>query len=189
MIEGKGDGLPVSAMPVDGTWPTGTTQYEKRNIGVAHPRLGAGYMHSVRPLLLCLPPRDDQDEGLRRRPAESSACGVQVSRMPRGKELEGLKFTVQVAPEDCTGCGSCVYAARRTKKTRRARRCPGFKAINMSPPGAANGTRRRRTTHSSLACLRQTPPGTTCATSREASSREPLFEYTAPAPGAERHPT
>ena len=52
-----------------------------------------------------------------------------------GKELAGLKFTVQVAPEDCTGCGACVFMCPAFKKDSSGKKVADFKAINMFPNG------------------------------------------------------
>ena len=65
MIAGKGDLLPVSALPVDGTFPTGTAQYEKRSIALEIPDLGREHLHPVRPVRAGLPARGDPDEDLR----------------------------------------------------------------------------------------------------------------------------
>ena len=68
MMAGKGDLLPVSAFPVDGTWPTGTTQFEKRNIATDIPDLGSGDLHPVQQVRVRLPARGDPGQGLRARP-------------------------------------------------------------------------------------------------------------------------
>jgi pyruvate-ferredoxin/flavodoxin oxidoreductase len=107
MIANRGDDLPVSALPVDGTFPTGTTQYEKRSIAQDIPiwdskiciqcglcSLGCPHasirMKVIDPALLAKAPTGFQ------------ACDY------KGKEYPGMKYVVQVAPDDCTGCGLCV---------------------------------------------------------------------------------
>jgi pyruvate-ferredoxin/flavodoxin oxidoreductase len=132
MIEGKGDSLPVSAMPPDGTWPTGTTQYEKRNIGVHIPIwepdlcIQCGQCSFVCPhatiRIKAYGPSLLKDAPSAFRSADAT-----------GKDLKGLKFTVQVAPEDCTGCGSCVYVCPGFKKDAEGKKIPDHKAINMKP--------------------------------------------------------
>jgi pyruvate-ferredoxin/flavodoxin oxidoreductase len=130
MIAMKGDSLPVSAMPVDGTWPTGTTQYEKRRIAVHIPVwepdicIQCGLCSYVCPHATIR--INAYDPGLLARAPTSFK-----SADAKGKELAGLKFTVQVAPEDCTGCGSCVYACPAHKKDASGKPVPNFKAINM----------------------------------------------------------
>ena len=66
MIAGEGDDLPVSAMPVDGTFPTGTAQWEKRNIALEIPGVGRAALHPVRQVRPGLPARRDPRQGLRR---------------------------------------------------------------------------------------------------------------------------
>jgi pyruvate-ferredoxin/flavodoxin oxidoreductase len=130
IIAGKGDYLPVSAMPADGSWPTGTTQYEKRNIGVYIPVwepdvcIQCGQCSFVCPHATI---RIKAYEPALLKKAPSGFRSVDA----KGKELEGLKFTVQVAPEDCTGCGSCVFVCPGSKKDAEGKKIPGFKAINM----------------------------------------------------------
>jgi pyruvate-ferredoxin/flavodoxin oxidoreductase len=130
MIAGRGDTLPVSAIPPDGTWPTGTTQYEKRNIGVHIPIwepdicIQCGLCSFVCPHATIRMKAYD--------PAHlSNAPSGFKSIDARGKELKGLKFTVQVAPEDCTGCGSCVHVCPAHGKDAEGNKLPDFKAINM----------------------------------------------------------
>ncbi|MDN3515185.1 MAG: pyruvate:ferredoxin (flavodoxin) oxidoreductase [Candidatus Brocadia sp.] len=130
MIADKGDTLPVSAIPADGTWPTGTTQYEKRNIGVHIPEwepdacIQCGQCSFVCPHATIRIKAYD--------PALlKDAPGNFKSIDATGKELKGLKFTVQVAPEDCTGCGSCVFNCPGQKKDAQGNKIPGVKAINM----------------------------------------------------------
>lgn len=130
MIADKGDTLPVSAIPADGTWPTGTTQYEKRNIGVYIPIwepdlcIQCGQCSFVCPhatiRIKAYAPSLLKD-------APHNFKSIDAA----GKELKGMKFTVQVAPEDCTGCGSCVYNCPGQKKDAEGKKIPDFKAINM----------------------------------------------------------
>jgi len=130
MIAGNGDSLPVSAMPADGTWPTGTTQYEKRNIGVHIPVwepdicIQCGQCSFVCPHATI---RIKAYEPSLMKGAPETFKSADVT----GKDLKGLKFTVQVAPQDCTGCGSCVFVCPAHKKDAEGNKIPDFKAINM----------------------------------------------------------
>jgi pyruvate-ferredoxin/flavodoxin oxidoreductase len=131
MIAGNGDSLPVSAMPEDGTWPTGTTRYEKRNIGIHIPVwepdicIQCGQCSFVCPHATI---RLKAYEPSLLKDAPKTFKSVDAT----GKDLKGLKYTVQVAPEDCTGCGSCVFVCPASKKDAEGNKIPGFKAINMS---------------------------------------------------------
>ncbi len=130
MIANKGDYLPVSAIPADGTWPTGTTQYEKRNIGVHIPEwepdacIQCGQCSFVCPHATIRIKAYDPALLKDAPPAFNSVDAM-------GKEMKGLKFTVQVAPEDCTGCGSCVFNCPGQKKDAQGNKIPNVKAINM----------------------------------------------------------
>ncbi|OQY97859.1 MAG: pyruvate:ferredoxin (flavodoxin) oxidoreductase [Candidatus Brocadia sp. UTAMX2] len=130
MIANRGDYLPVSAIPADGTWPTGTTQYEKRNIGVHIPEwepdacIQCGQCSFVCPHATI---RIKAYDPALLKDAPQNFKSVDAT----GKELTGLRFTVQVAPEDCTGCGSCVFNCPGQKKDAQGNKIPGVKAINM----------------------------------------------------------
>ncbi len=127
MIVGEGDRLPVSSLPPDGTFPSGTTQWEKRNIADEIPvwdpdiciQCGKCVMvcpHSVIRGKLYDP------EHLANAPETFRSA---PSRFPDHKEL---RYTLQVAPEDCTGCSLCVEVCPVKNK-----RQTGLKAINMRP--------------------------------------------------------
>ena len=125
IIAGYGDSLPVSKMPADGTFPTGTSQYEKRNIAVDIPVwdesicIQCGICSFVCPHTTIRMKVYDADK-------LSGAPATFKSAEARGAEFEGMKCTVQVAPEDCTGCGACVYNCPAKSKED-----PKHKAINM----------------------------------------------------------
>ncbi len=130
MVAMQGNHLPVSAMPVDGTWPTGTTQYEKRSIAVHIPIwepdicIQCGLCSFVCPHATIRIKAYD--------PALlKDAPALFKSTAATGRELKGLNFTVQVAPEDCTGCGQCVSMCPAHKKDASGEKIPDFKAINM----------------------------------------------------------
>jgi pyruvate-ferredoxin/flavodoxin oxidoreductase len=103
----EGDRLPTSKIPADGCWPTATTQFEKRNIAVHIPVWNpATCIQCHRCSLLCphgcIRPKAYDAKQLAGAPATFKSADA------KGKELAGLKYTLQVAPEDCTGCGLCV---------------------------------------------------------------------------------
>ena len=76
MMAGHGDQLPVSALPADGTYPTGTTQWEKRNVSQFVPDLGAGNLHSVRQLQLRVPPQHHSHQVLQRQTTRLRAASI-----------------------------------------------------------------------------------------------------------------
>ncbi|MEB3321551.1 MAG: pyruvate:ferredoxin (flavodoxin) oxidoreductase, partial [Synechococcaceae cyanobacterium] len=127
MLQRRGDDLPVSALPCDGTWPVGTARWEKRNIAEAVPvwesdlcvQCGKCVMvcpHAVIRAKVVEPGvLADAPEGFRQAPARDPA-------------FAGQAFSIQVAAEDCTGCALCVEVCPA-----RDRSAPRRKAINMAP--------------------------------------------------------
>jgi len=129
MIAFRGDQLPVSAMPVDGTFPTATSQYEKRNIALETPVwephlcIQCGFCSLVCPhAAIRLKAYDGKGLG--------SAPKTFKSADAKAPALKGLKLTVQVAVEDCTGCGACVYNC--PAKEKKDGKETGRKAINLA---------------------------------------------------------
>ena len=130
MIAGEGDLLPVSQLPIDGTYPSGTAKWEKRNIALEIPVwepdicIQCGKCAFVCPHAVIRMKVYDPA-------ALAGAPDTFLSTDARFKEFPGMKYTLQVAPEDCTGCGLCVEACPVKDK-----RQVGRKAINMAaqPP-------------------------------------------------------
>ncbi|HER24447.1 MAG TPA: pyruvate:ferredoxin (flavodoxin) oxidoreductase [Candidatus Atribacteria bacterium] len=125
IIAGKGDDLPVSVFSPDGTFPSGTTQWEKRNIAQEIPawdpntciQCGKCVMvcpHAVIRAKVCDPK------------LLSSAPDTFKSIDAKNSQFKGLKFTLQVSPEDCTGCALCIVNCPTKNKTN-----PKLKALNM----------------------------------------------------------
>ncbi|MDR4497457.1 MAG: pyruvate:ferredoxin (flavodoxin) oxidoreductase [Candidatus Scalindua sp.] len=130
MLANNGDSLPVSAMPADGTWPTATTQYEKRNIGVKIPIWEPDACIQCAQCSFVCPHASIRVKAYE--PSQlNGAPSAFKSADATGKDLTGLKFTVQVAPEDCTGCASCVFNCPGQKKDADGNKIEGVKAINM----------------------------------------------------------
>jgi len=107
IMKQEGQSVKVSEMPVDGSWPTGTTQYEKRNIAVNVPTWNSDTcIQCGRCSLICphaaIRPKVYEEKYLEGAPATFKSTEA------KGKDLAGMKYTLQVAVEDCTGCGSCV---------------------------------------------------------------------------------
>jgi pyruvate-ferredoxin/flavodoxin oxidoreductase len=127
MMIGKGDALPVSALPIDGTWPLGTTKWEKRNIAQQIPIWNPDVCIQCAKCSFVCP-----HGTIRTKIYEPSQLDGAPSNFKavdaKGKDYSGLKYTVQVAPEDCTGCGLCVNVCPGKDKSN-----PKRKAINMQP--------------------------------------------------------
>lgn len=136
MIAGLGDEIPVSAMPVDGTFPSDSARWEKRNIALEIPVWDPVTCIQCNKCALVCPHATIRvkvfpGEELRNMPVSFKHTGY------KGKEYPGMQYTVQVAPEDCTGCGICVDVcpAKNKSETR-------LKAINMSPQAPLRGQER-----------------------------------------------
>lgn len=131
IISQKGDNVPVSGMPVDGTFPTGTTKYEKRNIAVHMPVwepdlcIQCG-MCSLACPHACIRMKVCDPSYLENAPEGFKSCTARAGVKP-----DGMSFTIQVSSEDCTGCGACVNICPATAKDDKEK-----KAINMhlQPP-------------------------------------------------------
>jgi pyruvate-ferredoxin/flavodoxin oxidoreductase len=131
MIAGKGDSLPVSAIPEDGTWPTGTTQYEKRNLAVHIPSWEPDLCTQCGQCCFVCPHATIRMKVYDPKHLEGAPASFK-SVDAKGKDLKGMKFTLQVAPEDCTGCGSCNFMCPAMKKDDEGNKDPNHKAINMA---------------------------------------------------------
>jgi len=136
IIANRGDELPVSAMPCDGTFPTATTQYEKRSVAQDIPIWDPNLcIQCGRCSLVC------PHAAIRTKVFEPSALAAAPEDFQaadaRGKDFPGWKWRVQVAPEDCTGCGVCVHLCPGKDKQN-----PDRKAINMESKLAHIDTER-----------------------------------------------
>jgi pyruvate-ferredoxin/flavodoxin oxidoreductase len=128
MIEGRGDLLPVSALPVDGTFPTGTAQFEKRSIAREIPIWEPDLCVDCGLCALVCP-----HAAVRMKVWDSNGSGNGslngFKQKPwKGKEYPDKLLTIQVAPDDCTGCGVCVDTCPA-----RSKESVKHKALNMEP--------------------------------------------------------
>jgi pyruvate-ferredoxin/flavodoxin oxidoreductase len=127
MIAGEGDELPVSAFPEDGSYPTGTSQWEKRNIALEIPVWDESLCIQCGKCVLVCPHAVIRSK-LYDPALLSDAPENFKSADAKWKDYKDQKYTLQVSPEDCTGCALCVEACPVKDKREVKRR-----AINMAP--------------------------------------------------------
>jgi len=127
MLAGKGDLLPVSALPVDGTFPVGTARWEKRSIAHEIPIWDSALCIECNLCALVCP-----HAAIRVKSFDAGVLSTAPEAFPvretTSKEFPGNRFSVQVAPDDCTGCGICVQSCPA-----RSKEVAKHKAIDMLP--------------------------------------------------------
>ncbi len=184
IIAGRGEAIPVSKLPADGTYPTGTTKYERRNIAESIPVwdpetcIQCGDCAAVCPHATIRPKVYDA-KLLEKAPATFKSTDA------IGKEFAGMKYTLQVAPEDCTGCAACVEICPAHQKVNGEK--TDRKAINMEPqpplrePEAANWDYFLSIPNPDPAIIRR-------ATTKGSQLLEPLFEFSGACAGCGETP-
>jgi pyruvate-ferredoxin/flavodoxin oxidoreductase len=169
ILRGRGDRLPVSAMPIDGTFPTGTSKIEKRNLADQIPVWSPDFCIECGKCTFVCPHaairiKVYEPSLLAAAPPTFKATGA------RDRAWEGLKYTIQVAPEDCTGCTICVdVCPARDEAT-------GVKALEMAPqPPLREEERKNWSFFLSLPELDRERIKTTSI--RQQQVEQPLFEF------------
>jgi pyruvate-ferredoxin/flavodoxin oxidoreductase len=136
LMGGEGDSIPVSALPVDGTYPSGTAKWEKRDIASEIPVwdeelcIQCGKCVFVCPHSVIRAAVYDSDQ-LAKAPATFKSAPA------RWRSFENMLYSLQVAPEDCTGCSLCVEICPAKSKSN-----VSHKALNMMSQPALKETER-----------------------------------------------
>ncbi len=180
MIEGRGDLLPVSALPVDGTFPTGTAAFEKRAIATEIPIWAPDLCIDCGKCTIVCPHAAIRMTVLD--PQENPDLGDLPTKGFRNRERPGLRLALQVAPDDCTGCGVCVS------------QCPAFdksevrrKAITMQPVAEHRDVERGRW-ESFLSITPADPATWSPDTVKTSQIRQPLMEFSGACAGCGETP-
>ncbi|HWO00164.1 MAG TPA: pyruvate:ferredoxin (flavodoxin) oxidoreductase [Blastocatellia bacterium] len=182
MIAGRGDALPVSAFPVDGTYPTGTAQWEKRNIAHEVPVWESDLCIQCGKCVMVCPHSTIRakvyDEVL------AAGAPDNFKHMPaKWRELQNKLYTIQVAVEDCTGCRLCVEVCPAKDKSQVSR-----KALNMNPQSPIRD--RERANWDFFLELPDMPKanGLRFGTVKNVQLLQPLFEFSGACAGCGETP-
>jgi pyruvate-ferredoxin/flavodoxin oxidoreductase len=127
ILAGDGDLLPVSAFPPDGTWPTATAKWEKRSLAAEIPIWDPEFCIQCNKCAIVCPHAAIRAKLYEPEALAGAPAGFQ-SQPFKSREHPGLAYTIQVAPDDCTGCNVCVQVCPGRDKSN-----PKRKAINMQP--------------------------------------------------------
>ncbi len=181
MITHNGDNLPVSALPIDGTYPSGTSQYEKRNLADEIPVwdpeicIQCGKCAMVCPHAV-IRIKAYEPAGLSGAPETFKAVAA------RDTEWQGMQYTIQVSPEDCTGCGICVDVCPAKNKS-----ALNLKALNMRPQPPIR--EQEATNWDFFRALPETDRNLIKVTSiRQQQAQQPLFEFSGACSGCGETP-
>ncbi|MDR2200676.1 MAG: pyruvate:ferredoxin (flavodoxin) oxidoreductase [Puniceicoccales bacterium] len=178
MLANEGNDLPVSAMPVDGLWPTATAQWEKRNIAQEIPQWDSSICIQCNRCSALCPHAAIRTKYYPETALQNAPEGFQSMDF-RSKDQQGLKFTIQVSPEDCTGCTLCVEACPVKNKLN-----PEKKALNMVPKDTVFEQERKN-----FLFFQSLPQPSVKVTDIKSSQfRQPLFEYSGACSGCGETP-
>jgi pyruvate-ferredoxin/flavodoxin oxidoreductase len=136
IIAGEGDELPVSAMPVDGTYPTGTSRFEKRNLALEIPLWESDLCIECGKCTITCPHAAIRVKVYDPKHLEGAPDAFR-SIEAKAQSWSGMRYTIQVAPEDCTGCKICVNICPARDKAH-----PERKALNMHEQGPLREAQR-----------------------------------------------
>jgi pyruvate-ferredoxin/flavodoxin oxidoreductase len=180
MLANKGDLLPVSAFPVDGSWPSATTRWEKRAIALEIPEWDSSICIQCNKCVLVCPHAAIRAKfypagNLVGAPEQFKSTGF------RSQEWKDSKYTLQVAPEDCTGCTLCVAVCPVKSKTDPKRR-----AINMEPMAPLR--ERERVNFEFFLNLPSPDPTRLAMDVKGTQFREPLMEFSGACSGCGETP-
>ena len=180
IVAGHGDRLPVSAFPPDGTWPTGTAKWEKRNLASEIPIWDPEFCIQCNKCAIVCP-----HAAIRAKLYDPGALdGAPISfrsQAFKSREHPGMMYTIQVAPEDCTGCNVCVEACPGRDKSN-----PKHKAINMEAPAPVK--ERERENFAFFLDIPEMDRSWMTPDVKSSQFAEPLFEFSGACSGCGETP-
>jgi pyruvate-ferredoxin/flavodoxin oxidoreductase len=180
MLSNHGDRLPVSAFPVDGTWPMGTAKWEKRSIAVEIPVWDEVLCIQCNKCAMVCP-----HAAIRAKVATPQALAGRPSTFKsvpyKGAEHVGMDYIIQVAPEDCTGCSLCVMVCPAKDKAN-----PKHKALDLHPQRPLRESEREN--YAFFLDLPEVDRRTVKADIKSTQFLEPLFEYSGACAGCGETP-
>jgi len=180
LLAGKGDLLPVSAFPVDGSWPTATSQWEKRNLASEIPVWDPKLCIQCNKCTLMCP-----HAAIRAKVYDTALLATApegfASEPYRGLEFKGRGYTIQVAPEDCTGCRLCVEVCPAKDKAN-----PRHKALEMQPQRERRAQERAR--YDFFLAIPDLEPSAVPQDVKGSQLSRPLFEYSGACAGCGETP-
>ncbi len=180
MLAGKGDWLPVSAFPVDGTWPVGTAKWDKRNLAQEMPVWDPVICIQCNKCAMVCP-----HAAIRAKVYAPAALTGAPSTFKavdyKAHEFPGFRYTIQVAPEDCTGCNLCVMVCPAKDKSN-----PKHKAIDMQTQRPLREVERNN--YAFFLQLPEADRATVKSDVKGIQFLEPLFEYSSACPGCGETP-
>jgi pyruvate-ferredoxin/flavodoxin oxidoreductase len=181
MLRGKGDLLPVSAFPIDGTWPTATAKWEKRNIALEIPVWNPDICIQCNKCVMVCPHAAIRAKFYTPDCLQGAPAAFKSAEF-KAREYPNTRYTLQVAAEDCTGCALCVQVCPVKDKTN-----PRLKAINMLPQPPLRAAERE---NYDFFLKLPNPDRAQLKTSEIKASQflEPLFEYSGACAGCGETP-
>jgi len=181
MMEGLGDDIPVSAMPVDGTFPSGTAAWEKRNVADEVPVWRADMCIQCGQCSFVCPHSVIRAKYFDEKALEGAPAGFKSAPV-NARGYPGARFSLEFYVEDCTGCGLCVEACPAISPVE-----PGVKAVNLADKADLIETARE-----SLAFFEKLPVNDRSrvdfANVRGVQFLEPLFEFSGACAGCGETP-
>ena len=180
LLAGEGDLLPVSAFPPDGTWPTGTTRWERRDLAAQLPVWDPELCIQCGKCAFVCPHAAVRALAYPEAALAGAPAGWKSAPF-RSRQLPGLSYTIQVAPEDCTGCTLCAVVCPA-----KDRRDPRHRALDMAPQAPLREAERER--FAFFDQLPELPRADLARDVKHLTLARPLFEFSGACAGCGETP-